>query len=53
MGDSNSNADAKHALTKDEKQRLSKTRADESDVKSAAKKIISKHRNAIKELANR
>ena len=48
MSDSKNNTESKHTLTKDEKQRLSKTRAEEGDVKNEAKKIISKHRNAIK-----
>ena len=53
MSESNNNTDVKHALTKEEKQRLSKTRADKSDVKKVAKEVISKNRNAIKELANK
>ena len=44
---------AKHSHTKYEKNRLSTTRAKDDEVEEAAKKLISKHRNAIKELARR
>jgi len=52
MADAN-NTETKHVLTKEEKRQLSKSRADKADVEDAAKEVMSKHRNAIRELANR
>ncbi len=53
MSDNKSTTIEKHVLTNEEKIRLSKTRVDESQVEKEARNIISKHQNAIKELASR
>ena len=53
MGDIKQQVIEKHVLTENEKRRLLKTRADGSQVAKEAEKIISKHQNAIKQLAGR
>ena len=53
MGEHSSTKIKIFRLTKEEKQRLERTRAKSSEIEKEAKDVISSHLNAIKELAKR